>query len=178
VYINPFYSDSLYLRQLAEIYRGIFNERLIIAKNRLGRNHFVANICYTGRMKNVEANEAQVEKSPFKLSYYGHAEKGPDGKVAYLNIYRSLQSTSLSLPGKPVVELKFRQATPTEIAEEKSLPERLYWAWLQNGADHFIMIYSHKSLFETCFLYGPYAEVNAGEGKIYRLVVEKATELK
>jgi hypothetical protein len=131
------------------------------------------------RMNADRKDEAQSERSPFDVSYYGHEKNGPDGKIAYLNIYRHPKSTYLSLPGKDFVELKFRQATSVEIAEEKSgnLPERLYWAWLENGADHFIMIQPHESLFEICFAHGSSAEVNAGKGKIYRLAVEKTNPI-
>jgi hypothetical protein len=39
------------------------------------------------------------------------------------------------------------------------------------------MIFPHESLFSMCFPYGLSAEVNAGEGKVFRLVAGKETVL-
>jgi hypothetical protein len=130
-------------------------------------------------MDATERKPEQSEQSPFDIQYYGHATTGPDGKIAYLNIFSHPRTTGMCDPDKPIVELRFCQATHEEIIEERNgnSPVRIYWAWLENGAKSFEMIFPHESLFTMCFPYGLSAEVNAGEGKVFRLVVEKETVL-
>jgi len=75
------------------------------------------------------------------------------------------KTTNLYDPGKPIHELKVKEAIGDDFTP--------YWAWWDNDKEKFTMMYYHRDLLEICFPYGLKAETEHGKGQDYNVTVEE-----
>lgn len=70
-----------------------------------------------------------------------------------------------------------RPVLEVDVVEvEDGDPAATHWGWMRAGKTEPTMVYPRKSLLDMCFHYGMQVEIDAGKGRMVRLVVTEVDD--